>query len=176
LLSPDCFQFVLIPGPNIPGSYAILLFTALDFTSITSHIHNWVLVLFWLHLFIFSSVISPLIFSSMLGTYWPGEFIFQCPILLWLLEGTNKTLCAPGPRRKEQWLHKRQTQTCPWVPRSFQQRRGSAVACHLVHPGDTQCSSAYMGPFKGGCHYLHYLHHGLASGQTTGRKQSLTHQ
>ena len=27
--------------PNIPGSYAILLFTASDFTSITSHIHNW---------------------------------------------------------------------------------------------------------------------------------------
>ena len=26
---------------NIPGSYAILLFTALDLASITSHIHNW---------------------------------------------------------------------------------------------------------------------------------------
>ena len=30
-------------GPNIPGSYAILLFTALDLTSITSHVHNRVL-------------------------------------------------------------------------------------------------------------------------------------
>ena len=29
--------------PNIPGSYAILLFTTMDFTSISSHIHNWVL-------------------------------------------------------------------------------------------------------------------------------------
>ena len=29
-----------------------------------------------------------------------------------LLEGTNKTLCAPGPRRKEQWPHKRLSQTC----------------------------------------------------------------
>ena len=28
-------------GPNIPGSYAILLFTASDFASITSHIHNF---------------------------------------------------------------------------------------------------------------------------------------
>ena len=36
----------------------------------------------WLRLFILSGVISPLISSSILGTYWPGEFIFQCPILL----------------------------------------------------------------------------------------------
>ena len=35
----------LIHGPNIPGSYAILLFTASDLASITSHIHNWVLFL-----------------------------------------------------------------------------------------------------------------------------------
>ena len=27
-------------------------------------------------------------------------------------EGPNKTLCTPGPRRKEQWLHKRLAQTC----------------------------------------------------------------
>ena len=73
-------QICLIHGPNIPGSYAILLFTASDFTSITSHIHNWVLFLLWLHLFILSGVISPLISSSILGTYQPGEFIFQCPI------------------------------------------------------------------------------------------------
>ena len=39
----DHLQFALIHGPNIPGSYAVLLFTASDFTSITSHIHNWVL-------------------------------------------------------------------------------------------------------------------------------------
>ena len=50
--------------------------------SITSHIQNWALFLFWLHLFILSGVISPLISSSILGTYWPGEFIFQCPIFL----------------------------------------------------------------------------------------------
>ena len=29
----DHFQFALIHGPNIPGSYAILLFTTSDFTS-----------------------------------------------------------------------------------------------------------------------------------------------
>ena len=31
-----------IHEPNIPGSYAILFFTALDFTSITNHIQNLV--------------------------------------------------------------------------------------------------------------------------------------
>ena len=36
----DHSQFALIHGPNIPGSSAILLFTASDFTSITRHIHN----------------------------------------------------------------------------------------------------------------------------------------
>ena len=42
----DLFQFALIHELNIPGSYAILLFTASDFTSVTSHIHNWDLFLF----------------------------------------------------------------------------------------------------------------------------------
>ena len=42
----DHFQFALIHGPNIPCSYAILLFTASDLASITSHIHNWVLFCF----------------------------------------------------------------------------------------------------------------------------------
>ena len=46
--------------PWIPGSYAILLFTALDLASFTSHIHSLVLSLLWLCLFILSGVISPL--------------------------------------------------------------------------------------------------------------------
>ena len=82
----DHFQFALIHGLNIPGSYAILLFTALDLASITSHIHNWVLFLLWLRPFILSGVISTismlLISSSILGTYRPGEFLFQYPIIL----------------------------------------------------------------------------------------------
>ena len=61
----DHFQFALIHGPNIPGSYTILFFTALDFTSITSHIHNWMLFSLWLSLFILSGAISPLFSSSM---------------------------------------------------------------------------------------------------------------
>ena len=78
----DHFQFALIHGPNIPGSYAILLFTASTLASTTSHIHNCILFSLWLHPFILSGVISPLISSSILGTYRPGEFLFQCPIIL----------------------------------------------------------------------------------------------
>ena len=79
-----------------------------------------------------------------------------------LLEGTNKTLCAPGLRRKEQWPHKRPTQTCLWVSRSLWWRRGSAVACCRVW--------GWNGPFEGGHNYLHY------SGQTTGREHSPVYQ
>ena len=48
----DHFQFTLIHGPNIPGSYAILYFIALDFTFTTRHIHKWALTLLWLKFFI----------------------------------------------------------------------------------------------------------------------------
>ena len=41
---PICLDY----GPNFPGSYAILLFTASNLASVTSHIHNWVLFLLWL--------------------------------------------------------------------------------------------------------------------------------
>ena len=34
--------------------YVILLFTALDFASITIHIYNWIVFLLWLRLFILS--------------------------------------------------------------------------------------------------------------------------
>ena len=40
------------------------------------------LFLLWLPPFILSGVISPLISRSILGTYQPGEFLFQCPIFL----------------------------------------------------------------------------------------------
>ena len=60
----DHFQFALIHGPDIPGSFAILLFTALHLASITSHIHNWVLFffdsirLFFLELFLHWSPVA----------------------------------------------------------------------------------------------------------------------
>ena len=81
-ISFDHFQFALIHRPNIPGSYAVLLFTALDFTFITRHIHNWALFPLWLNLFIPSGAISLLLSSSIWGTYQPGEFFFQYPIFL----------------------------------------------------------------------------------------------
>ena len=74
--------FMSFHEPNILGSYAILLFTASDSTSIPSHIHNWALFLLWFRLFTLSVFISPLTSSSILGTYQVGEFIFQCPIFL----------------------------------------------------------------------------------------------
>ena len=65
----------------------------------------------------------------------------------------------------------------PDLPMSVQEslvRHGLVVACCRV--GGTECSSACMGPFKGGHHYLHYLLHNLASGQTIGREHSPTQQ
>ena len=67
-----------------------------------------------------------------------------------------------------------ETGSCPWVSRSLWWRHGLVVACCMV--GGTECSSACMWPFEGGCHYLHHLHHSLASGQITGREISPTHQ
>ena len=47
------------------------------------HSHPQLVVVFlWFHPFILSGVISPLISSSILGTYQTGEFIFQCSIFL----------------------------------------------------------------------------------------------
>ena len=60
----------------------MLLFTASDLASITSHIQSCVLFLLSLHLFILSGVVAPLFSSSIVDTYQPGEFIFQCPIFL----------------------------------------------------------------------------------------------
>ena len=62
------FNLPLICGPNIPGSYAMLFFTALDFTSVRSHIHNWLLFSLLLSLFILSGAISLLLSSNLLGT------------------------------------------------------------------------------------------------------------
>ena len=106
--------------PNIPGSYAILFFIATDFTSITSHIHNWVLFSLLLRLFILSGVISPLISSSILGTYSPGEFIFQCHIFAfsycsWGSHSKNWS-GLPFPSPVDHILSKLLTMTCPsWV-------------------------------------------------------------
>ena len=78
--------------------------------------------------------------------------------------------CAQGPRRKEQWPHRRLTQTCPGVSRSLWRRCGSVVACCRVWA--TACSSACMGPFEGGGRYLQYLHHGSKNREGTQSRPS----
>ena len=50
------------------------------------------------------------------------------------------------------------------------------VGAGLLQASGTECSSACMGPFEGGHHYLHYPHHSLASGQIKGRELSPAHQ
>ena len=76
------FHFTLIHGPNPPGSYAILFFTALNFTSITSHIHSWALFSLWF--FILSGVISQLFSSSILGTYLSFSVLSFCLFILFM--------------------------------------------------------------------------------------------
>jgi len=88
-----------------------------------------------------------------------------------LLEGTDKTLCLPGPRRKVQWSHKRLSQTCLWVSRILQLRGGLTVAwCGIK---GTECNSPGISLFEGG---NHYLYHSLASDLTTGRENSPANQ
>ena len=74
-----------------------------------------------LHHFLLSGVISPLISSSILGTYWPGEFIFQCPIFLpfHTVHGVLKARIGNGflfPSPVDHILSELSTMTCPsWV-------------------------------------------------------------
>ena len=68
-------------------------------------------------------------------------------------------------------------ETDPDLPVTVQETPAEAwvgVVCSRVR--GTECSSACMGHFEGGHYYPHYLHHSLASGQTTGREHSPTHQ
>ena len=94
----DHLQFTLIHVPNIPGSYAILFFIALDFTFTTRHIHSWVLFPFWPSLFILSGAISncPLLLpSSILDSFWSGgahllvSYVFAFYYHSWSSRGKN---------------------------------------------------------------------------------------
>ena len=79
-LTPSNLPWFIDLTFQVPMQYCSLQHWTL--LPVTRHIHNWVLFLLWLHLFILSGVISPLISRSILGTYQPGEFIFQYPIFL----------------------------------------------------------------------------------------------
>ena len=54
------------------------------------------------------------------------------------------------------------TETDPDLPRRVQESPGS-VGQWWPAAGYTECSSTCVGYFEGGYHYLHYLHHSLAS-------------
>ena len=88
------FQFTLIHGPNIPGSYAILFFTASDFTFTTRHIHKCLMFPLWLSLLILPGAISPVFSSSILGTYWLGDLAIE--------PKSNKN-SSDGPMRQKKW-------------------------------------------------------------------------
>ena len=83
------FAFPCVTTSNLPWFVDLTFQVPMQYCSlqhqtisITTHIHSCVLFLLWLCLFILSGVISLLFFSSILGTYQPGVFIFQRPIFL----------------------------------------------------------------------------------------------
>ena len=87
----DRFQFTLIHGPNIPGFYAILFFTALDFIFITRDIHNWVSFPLWpsasffLELLVFVLCSSPVAYWTLsdLGAHLPVSYLFAFSYCSW---------------------------------------------------------------------------------------------
>ena len=73
----------------------------------------------------------------MLGS-WPHDRVTQdWEIDTWTAQ---REPCAPGHSRKEQWPHKRLTQTFLWLP------SGNVVACCRV--GGTECSGTCMQSLK----------------------------
>ena len=63
-------------------------------------------------------------------------------------------------------------ETDPDLPVSVQESLVEAwVGGGLLQGWEAECSSVCMGPFEGR-HYLHSLHHSLASGQTAEREHS----
>ena len=72
-----------------------------------------------------------------------------------LLAGTNKTMCSPRPRRKEQWPHRKLSQTWLWVSGSFWRRHGLTVACRGVR--DTNLlAQVFLEDLLFGRHHCHY--------------------
>ena len=67
--------------------------TASDLASITSHVHNWVLFLLWLRLFILSGVISPLV-SRAWGVHLAVSYLFAFSYCSLGSQGkNNEVLC-----------------------------------------------------------------------------------
>ena len=100
-ISFDHFQFALIHGPNIPGSYAILLFTASDFHH-QSHLQPGVFVFlfsfvsvssFFLELFLHWSPVAYWAPTN-LGVHLSVSYLFAFSYCSWGSRGNNiKVLC-----------------------------------------------------------------------------------
>ena len=129
-----------------------VFFNRSNFTSVTSPIHNWMLLLLWLYLFILSRVISPLFSGSLRKQTFRGH---------------KRNLACTRTQLKKQWSYKRLTQTYLWVLRSLQLSWELAVTCFRV--GGTE----FREPFEGGHHYLHYLHHGYPQAKQQGGNTAL---
>ena len=68
-------------------------------------------------------------------------------------------------------------ETDPDLPGSVQESQAEVwVGGGLMQGRGTEGSSACMESFEGRNHYLHHLHHSLASSQTTGKEHSSAHQ
>ena len=115
----DHFQFALIYGWNIPGSNAILLFRVSELASITSHIHNWVVLVFIL--FLFFCLGSFFSFFLELFLHW-SPVAYWAP-LTWRVHLSVSSLFAFS--------------YCPW---SFQ-GKNTEVACHSLLHWTTFCSA-----------------------------------
>ena len=109
----DHFQFALIHGPNIPGPYAILFFTASDFTFATRHKHNWVSFVlcpassFFLKLFLCPSPLTYWTLSNLgvgRGVHLPWSvislFLSYC---LWSSWGKTIEVVFPFPSPVDHW-------------------------------------------------------------------------
>ena len=70
------FQFILIHGSNVPGSYAILFLTTSHFTFTNRHTHNWASFLLWPSLLILSGANFPPFTSIILDVFQPVGLIF----------------------------------------------------------------------------------------------------
>ena len=85
------------------------------------------------------------------------ELTQDCEIVSW-----RNLVC---PRTQEKGAVTPQ-ETDPDLPVSVQESPAEMwVSDGLLWVGGAECRSAHMGPFEGGHHYLHYLHHSLAPGK-----------
>ena len=98
-----CVKYIM----SINGFINTMFFFFFYFVACSSFtIFNFVIII-WLH-HVVEAAINPTIDLPEITQDWGNR----------LLEGTHRTLCTTGPRRKEQWPHKdwsRLACECPWV-------------------------------------------------------------